>query len=112
MSAHATVRVVVLTPECNEAGKRVQRRARATAPALRLHWPIPGRRRSNTNSCSRSALHSRDACVRSVVLTRVHVHHPLRAYESSKRYVTFSGASKQIVARGNENLRCNKVNKL
>ena len=28
----------------------------------------------------------------SVVLTRVHVHHPLRAYESSKRYVTFSGA--------------------
>ena len=61
-------------------GKRVQRRARATAPALRLHWPIPGRRCSNTNSCSRSLLYSSEGCVCSAVLTRVHVQHPLRAH--------------------------------
>ena len=65
---------------------------RATVPALRLHWPIPGRRCSNTNSCSRPLLYSREGCVCSAVLTRVRVRHPLCTYESSKRHVTFSGA--------------------
>ena len=83
VSAHATVRVVVLTPECNEVGKHVWRRARATVPALGLHRPLPGPRRANTNSCSRSPLYSREGCVCSAVLTRVRVRHPLCTYESS-----------------------------
>ena len=29
-------------PECNEVGKHVWRRARATVPALGLHRPLPG----------------------------------------------------------------------
>ena len=83
VSVHASVHVGALVPACNEAGKRVQRHCARAASALRLHWPIPGRRRANTNSCSRSALHSRDGCVRSVVLTRVRIHHTLRTHEPS-----------------------------
>ena len=37
MSAHATVRVVVLTPECNEVGKHVWRHRARTVPVLGLH---------------------------------------------------------------------------
>ena len=92
MSAHATVRVVVLTPECNEVGKHVWRRARATVPALGLHRPLPGPVRAKRDSRSRSPLYSSEGCVCSAVLTRVHVQHPLRAHESTTRYVTFSGA--------------------
>ena len=83
VGARATVRVVVLTPDCNEVGKHVWRRARATVPALGLHRTIPGPRRANTNSCSRSPLYSRDGCVCSAVLTRVRVRHPLRTHESN-----------------------------
>ena len=82
-TAQVNARVGMQVPECNEVGKHVWRRARATVPALGLHRPLPGPVRANTNSCSRSPLYSREGCVCSAVLTRVHVHHPLRTYESS-----------------------------
>ena len=91
-TAQVGARVGMQVPECNEVGKHVWRRARATVPALGLHRPLPGPVRAKRDSRSRSPLYSSEGCVCSAVLTRVHVQHPLPAHESTTRYVTFSGA--------------------
>ena len=43
-TAQVSARVGMQVPECNEVGKHVWRRARATVPALGLHRPLPGLR--------------------------------------------------------------------